>query len=255
MANGGILASGHRSVKTRPARAEPADGTIERVTPTERRRVSGSGAPEVRSPAARRAPPWGMLATLSAVTFLVTGSAIALSPFLLDIARDLGTTLGAVANLVGVMSVSWGVVSVTAGAASDRLGRRPVLVAAMLALGVGPARPRPRRRATPPPGCGSSSPASAGAGSWAPCSRRCPTACRPPSAAARWAGSSPASRSRSCSACPLVTLLGAFGGWRMAVAVHASTALVAAAAVWLAVPPAAAPPGGAGPSPGGAART
>ena len=79
--------------------------------------MSGSGAPVVRPPAADAAMPWGMLATLSAVTFLVTGSAIALSPFLLDIARDLGATLAAVANLLGVMSVSWGVVSVTAGAA------------------------------------------------------------------------------------------------------------------------------------------
>jgi predicted MFS family arabinose efflux permease len=35
---------------------------------------------------------------------------------------------------------------------------------------------------------------------------------------------------------PLVTLLGAFGGWRVAIATHAGTALVAAAAVWLVVP-------------------
>ena len=35
---------------------------------------------------------------------------------------------------------------------------------------------------------------------------------------------------------PLVTLLGAFGGWRVAIATQASTALLAAAAVWLAVP-------------------
>jgi predicted MFS family arabinose efflux permease len=35
---------------------------------------------------------------------------------------------------------------------------------------------------------------------------------------------------------PLVTLLGAFGGWRMAIATQAGTALIAAVAVWLAVP-------------------
>ena len=35
---------------------------------------------------------------------------------------------------------------------------------------------------------------------------------------------------------PLVTLLGALGGWRVAIGVHAGTALVAAAAIWLSVP-------------------
>src|SRR5262249_59206029 len=35
---------------------------------------------------------------------------------------------------------------------------------------------------------------------------------------------------------PLVALLGAFGGWRVAIAVQAGTMLVAAVAVWLSVP-------------------
>ena len=35
---------------------------------------------------------------------------------------------------------------------------------------------------------------------------------------------------------PLVTLLGALGGWRVAIASHAVTALAAAAAIWLVVP-------------------
>ena len=35
---------------------------------------------------------------------------------------------------------------------------------------------------------------------------------------------------------PLVTLLGAFDGWRAAITVHAGTALVAAPAIWLVVP-------------------
>src|SRR5262249_61164075 len=78
----------------------------------------------------------GMLVTLSVVTFLVNASATALAPFLLDIAQDLATTLGAAANLIAVMSITWGVVSVTAGAASDRIGRRPGLVVAVLTLGV-----------------------------------------------------------------------------------------------------------------------
>ena len=65
-----------------------------------------------------------MLLTISVVTFLVNGSAVALAPFLLDVSRDLGVTLGAAANLIALMSISWGVVSVTAGAASDRIGNR-----------------------------------------------------------------------------------------------------------------------------------
>ena len=47
---------------------------------------------------------------------------------------------------------------------------------------------------------------------------------------------------------PLVTLLGAFGGWRVAMATQASTALIAAAAVWLAVPGGVAVPGALGQS-------
>src|SRR6185436_8619693 len=97
--------------------------------------VTSSRSPEVRASATTASQPWGMLATLAVVTFLGTGSAVAIAPFLLDISRDLGATLAATANLVAVMSVSWGVVSVTAGAASDRVGRRPVLVAAVLTLG------------------------------------------------------------------------------------------------------------------------
>lgn len=175
-----------------------------------------------------------MLATLSAVTFLVTGSAIALSPFLLDIARDLGTTLTAVANLVGVMSVSWGVVSVAAGAASDRLGRRPVLVAAVLTLGAA------RLGLALSQGYGAAGMwqllAGVGGGGFmgtvfATVSDHVPAAQR-----GRALGWVITGQSLSLVVgVPLVTLLGAFWGWRVAIAAHAGTALLAAAAVWLAV--------------------
>jgi predicted MFS family arabinose efflux permease len=78
--------------------------------------------------------PRALLPTLSAVTFVVTSSGLALSPFLLDVARELSTTLGSVANLIAVMNVTWGTTSVTAGFASDRIGRRPVLLAAVVTL-------------------------------------------------------------------------------------------------------------------------
>jgi predicted MFS family arabinose efflux permease len=179
--------------------------------------------------------PWGMLVTLSAATFLVTGSAIALSPFLLDIARDLGATLGAVANLVGVMSVSWGIVSVAAGAASDRIGRRPVLVAAILALGAA------RLGLSLTRGFAAAAMwqllAGVGGGGFmgtvfATVSDRVPPAHR-----GRALGWVITGQSLSLVVgVPLVTLLGAFGGWRVAISTHAATALLAAVGVWLVVP-------------------
>jgi predicted MFS family arabinose efflux permease len=197
--------------------------------------VSGSAAPAIREPAPEAPMPWGMLATLSAVTFLVTGSAIAISPFLLDIARDLGTTLGAVANLVGLMSVSWGVVSVTAGAASDRLGRRPVLVAAVLTLGVarlGLALSQGYLAA----GLWQLLAGVGGGGFmgtvFAAVSDRVPPAQR-----GRALGWVITGQSLSLVVgVPLVAMLGAVGGWRLAIAAHAATALVAAVGVAFSVP-------------------
>jgi predicted MFS family arabinose efflux permease len=49
-------------------------------------------------------------------------------------------------------------------------------------------------------------------------------------------------------AVPLVTLLGAVGGWRVAIGVQAATALVSAAAVWLVVPGGVAARGAGGPA-------
>jgi predicted MFS family arabinose efflux permease len=179
--------------------------------------------------------PWGMLVTLAAATFLVTGSAIALSPFLLDIARDLDASLAAVANLVGVMSVSWGIVSVAAGAASDRIGRRPVLIAAILALGAA------RLGLSLTHGFGASAMwqllAGVGGGGFmgtvfATVSDRVPLAHR-----GRALGWVITGQSLSLVVgVPLITLLGAFGGWRVAISAHAATALLAAVGIWLAVP-------------------
>ncbi len=75
-----------------------------------------------------------MLLALCFATLLVTGNGVAVSPFLLDMARDLGTDLAAVANLVALSSISWGLSSLFAGAASDRLGRKPLLVGGLCIL-------------------------------------------------------------------------------------------------------------------------
>ena len=56
-----------------------------------------------------------MLLTLSAGALLSTMASIGITPFLLDVARDLRTDLSASSNLVALQSVSWGVASVFAG--------------------------------------------------------------------------------------------------------------------------------------------
>ena len=73
-----------------------------------------------------------MLAALCFATFLISGSATIIAPFLLEIADELGTDLAAAGNLVAILSVTWGATSVVAGTASDRLGRRPLLLFGLL---------------------------------------------------------------------------------------------------------------------------
>src|SRR5919107_2906537 len=76
-----------------------------------------------------------MLWALSLGTFLTTSSGATRSPFLLDMARDLDTDLMAVANLMAAMSVTWGITSLIAGTASDRLGRKVILTGAIVLVG------------------------------------------------------------------------------------------------------------------------
>jgi MFS transporter, DHA1 family, inner membrane transport protein len=79
-----------------------------------------------------------MLLALCFATFLVTGNGVAVSPFLIDMSRDLGTDLAAVANLVALSSITWGIASLLAGAASDRLGRKPLLLGGLCILVLSP---------------------------------------------------------------------------------------------------------------------
>lgn len=76
-----------------------------------------------------------MLWALTFGAFLTTSSGATRSPFLLDMARDLDTDLMAVANLMAAMSVTWGMVSLVAGAASDRFGRKAILTCAIVLTG------------------------------------------------------------------------------------------------------------------------
>jgi DHA1 family inner membrane transport protein len=83
-----------------------------------------------------RAPPmpWALLATGALAMFAASSSGTTRAPFLLDMARDLSTSMPLVANLVSATSVSWAISAMLAGAWSDRWGRRPFLLLGPLAL-------------------------------------------------------------------------------------------------------------------------
>ena len=78
--------------------------------------------------------PWGLLAAGSLAMFVAASSGTTRAPFLLDMARDLSTSLTLVANLLAATSISWAIAGMVAGAGSDRWGRRPFLVLGPLAL-------------------------------------------------------------------------------------------------------------------------
>jgi len=176
-----------------------------------------------------------MLVALAGGGLLSTATTVGITPFLLEIARDFGTDLAAAGNLVAVQSVSWGVASLFAGAASDRLGRRPLLVAGLLTLFVSGAAV-----------AWSSSYAwvaawrlfgGLGGGAFmgtvfATVSDHFPAAERGRSLGWVVTGQSLA----LVLGVPAMTLAGSVAGWRGAVLAHAITVLVCAGAVWSVVP-------------------
>uniref|UniRef100_UPI001F0278BF MFS transporter n=1 Tax=Falsiroseomonas oryziterrae TaxID=2911368 RepID=UPI001F0278BF len=72
--------------------------------------------------------PWALIATGCFAFFAVSSSGNVRAPFLLDMARDLGTSLALAANLMAISAIAWGIGSLVAGAWSDRIGRRPFLI-------------------------------------------------------------------------------------------------------------------------------
>jgi MFS transporter, DHA1 family, inner membrane transport protein len=178
-----------------------------------------------------------LLLTLSTGALLSSASSIGITPFLLDMARDLETDLGAAGNLVALQSVSWGVASVFAGAASDRYGRRPILSVGLLLLaicGIGVAFAHSYLwvaawRVLSGFGGG----AYMGA-VFATVADHVPAAQRGRSLGWVVTGQSLA----LVLGVPAMTLAGAAFGWRGAVLAQACTLLVGTGLVWLAVPPA-----------------
>jgi predicted MFS family arabinose efflux permease len=183
----------------------------------------------------RRSRRLAMLVALAGGGLLSTATTVGITPFLLDIAHDFGTDLAAAGNLVALQSVTWGVASLFAGAASDRLGRRPLLLAGLLTLFVSGAAV-----------AWSSSYfwvaawrlfGGLGGGAFmgtvfATVSDHFPAAERGRSLGWVVTGQSLA----LVLGVPAMTLAGSVTGWRGAVLAHAITVLVCAGAVWLVVP-------------------
>lgn len=78
--------------------------------------------------------PWALLAAACLGMFAASSSGTTRAPFLIDMARDLDTSLALVANLMALTSIAWGTASLLAGAGSDRWGRRPFLIGGPIGL-------------------------------------------------------------------------------------------------------------------------
>lgn len=89
-----------------------------------------------RQPAARAAPaiPWALVAACCLGSFAATSSGTTRAPFLLDMARDLGTSVPLIANLFAMTATAWGVASLVGGIGADRFGRRPFLLGGPVVL-------------------------------------------------------------------------------------------------------------------------
>src|SRR4051812_1919338 len=81
---------------------------------------------------------WFVLLSLVLAMYLTTASTTALTPFLIDVARELGADLAAMGILLSISSITWAVVAAFAGVASDRYGRRPVLLVGLFGMALSP---------------------------------------------------------------------------------------------------------------------
>ena len=176
-----------------------------------------------------------MLVALSGGGLLSTVASIGITPFLLDITRDLHTDLAAAGNLVALQSASWGVASLFAGAASDRFGRRPLLVVGLLLLvvsGFGAAWSETYVWVAAWRLIGGVGGGSYMGAVFATVSDHFPAAERGRSLGWVVTGQSLA----LVLGVPAMTLAGTVGGWRGAVVAHALVVLICAGLVWLLVP-------------------
>ena len=183
-----------------------------------------------------------LLAVASAATFIVTTTGSSLAPFLRAIGADFQRDLGSVATLLALQAVFWGLASLFAGAASDRIGRRPIIVGAvgMLALArFGFSQSGGYTEAVVWQ-CATGACGGAFMGTmFAAVADRVPIERR--GSALSWVMTGQ-SMSLLLGA-PLMAYIGNFGGWRGAVATHGVMAILMAALLWWRI------------RPGGATRT
>jgi DHA1 family inner membrane transport protein len=85
-------------------------------------------------PTAPRALPWALIGAACLGSFAATSSGTTRAPFLLSMAHDLDVSMPLVANLVSMTSITWGIASAVGGVASDRIGRRVLLIAGLFFL-------------------------------------------------------------------------------------------------------------------------
>jgi len=88
------------------------------------------------SPAPDERPPLILLLSACLGMFAATCSGTTRAPFLIDMARDLATSIPVIANLFVVTATAWGFASVLSGMGSDRWGRRPFIVGGPIVLAI-----------------------------------------------------------------------------------------------------------------------
>ena len=178
---------------------------------------------------------WFVLFSLTLASYLANVSAIAMTPFLLDISRELDADLGAMGILLAVGSVTWGIVSIFAGVASDRFGRRPVLMAGLLGLAVAPLGLA--AATTYWVGVLSRFAGGFGGGSFMGTAFAAAADAVPSSERGRALGWLITGQSLGLViGVPMVTYLGALIGWRGSLAIQGMLMVIAGVLVWLAVP-------------------
>jgi MFS transporter, DHA1 family, inner membrane transport protein len=176
-----------------------------------------------------------VLLSLVVASYLANVSAIAMTPFLLEIAQELDADLAAMGILLAVGSITWAVVSMFAGVASDRYGRRPVLLLGLLGLALAPLS----LAATTFYWVAVLSRFSGGFGGGAFMGTAFAAAADavPESARGRALGWLITGQSLSLVlGVPLVAYVAVFIGWRGSLAIQGLAIVVAAVLVWLAVP-------------------
>ncbi|MFE3762345.1 MFS transporter [Streptomyces sp. NPDC059104] len=113
-----------------------------------------SAHPAAIDPPGASVPPRGLVAVLTAAAFLVFAQAFMIAPILPQLARAFHSTPGTVGLAVPAYLVPCGAMTLVWGPLSDRIGRRPVILAPLAAFTVSPPAPPSPVVPGPSSGCG-----------------------------------------------------------------------------------------------------